>query len=116
MAYSTPACIAEYRPIALSPRHDGWTEVRQYRFLFALAETGNVSTACAEAGLSRRAAYRLRAHPKGAAFAAAWDAALDHQLAEWMETMERELDTRLRSDRSLGHLLRFHFPERFADD
>ncbi|MBJ6120350.1 hypothetical protein [Sphingomonas mollis] len=62
--------------LTLRPRHDGWTAERQRLFLTALAETGTVSTACEEAGITPRSAYRLRADPRGAAFAAGWDAAL----------------------------------------
>jgi len=60
----------------IRPRHDGWTAERQRIFLTALAETGTVSTACEEAGITPRSAYRLRADPRGADFAKAWDAAL----------------------------------------
>lgn len=112
MAYATPACIAEYRPVALSPRHDGWTEVRQYRFLFALAETGKVSVACREAGMSRQSAYWLRAHPRAEAFARAWDAAIDHRWADRLEAIAR--DGNARSDRSLATLLGLLRPEKYG--
>lgn len=55
-------------------RHDGWTEVRRAKFLECLAATANVRTACAAAGLSRQAAYRLR--QRDPEFAAAWRDAL----------------------------------------
>ena len=54
-------------------RHDGWTAARKARFLESLAGDGNVSAACARAGLSREAAYRLRR--RDALFARAWAAA-----------------------------------------
>lgn len=114
MPYITPACIAEYEPVALSPRHNGWTELRQYRFLFALAETGSVSVACAEAGMSRTSAYGLRVHPKGEAFARAWDGAMEHAWTERLEAMVLEgVD---RSDRSLAVLLRYLKPEKYGCD
>lgn len=67
---------APYPPVQLRYRHDGWTAERQRDFLTALAETGSISIACAQAGVSSRSAYRLRSHPNGAAFAQAWDIAL----------------------------------------
>lgn len=51
----------------------GWSVVRQRMFLDVLAETGSVHLAAAEARLSARGAYRLRA--RSPAFAAAWDTA-----------------------------------------
>lgn len=57
-------------------RHDGWTQERQIVFLVTLAETGCVTDAAREAGITARSAYRLRAHPDGKPFAAAWDHAL----------------------------------------
>lgn len=114
MPYIAPACIAEYEPVALSPRHDGWTEVRQYRFLFALAETGNVALASREADMSPRSAYRLRTHPLGDRFARAWDGALDHNWAERLGALvTEEVD---RSDRSLATLLRLLKPEKYGCD
>ncbi|SFS01686.1 hypothetical protein [Sphingomonas jatrophae] len=62
--------------VPVQHRHDGWTVERQRRFLFALADTGCVSDAAAEAGLSVRSAYRLRRRLGAEAFAAAWDEAL----------------------------------------
>lgn len=109
MPDATPACIADYRPVALSPRRDGWTDLRQYRFLFALAETGRVSVACREAGMSRWSAYRLRDDPRARGFARAWDEALDHA---------RDLragpapDLHDLSDRSLATLYRLLKPMR----
>ena len=56
------------------PRHDGWTAERRRRFLEALAAGWDVGRACAFAGLSREAAYKLRR--RETAFAQQWDAAL----------------------------------------
>lgn len=66
----------DYTPVALTPRRDGWTADRQRKFLAAIAETGCISHACLAAGITARSAYRLRADPRGKAFAAAWDQAL----------------------------------------
>ena len=59
----------------MSPRHDGWTFVRQGDFIGFLAETGSVTRAAAEVGMSRASAYKLRGQPGAESFAAAWDVA-----------------------------------------
>jgi hypothetical protein len=77
--------LAHYQPVTLQrTRHDGWTAQRQRTFLAALAETGCISEACHEAGITARSAYRLRQHPSGAPFAAAWDQALRFATARLM--------------------------------
>ena len=57
-----------FAPVPVRARHDGWTVDRQRTFIAALAETGCVSEACGEVGITARSAYRLRAHPGAAAF------------------------------------------------
>lgn len=75
--------LAEYAPVTLQrARHDGWTADRQRSFLTALAETGCISEACRQAGITARSAYRLRAHADGERFAQAWDRALRHATAK----------------------------------
>lgn len=77
--------LADYQPVTLQrTRHDGWTAARQRSFLTALAETGCISMACEQAGITTRSAYRLRQHPSGAPFAAAWDQALRFATARLM--------------------------------
>ena len=56
----------------MRPRADGWTAKRQRAFIAALAETGCVSEACAEVGITPRSAYRLREHGQAAGFRSAW--------------------------------------------
>ncbi|UIJ45376.1 hypothetical protein LZK98_20435 [Sphingomonas cannabina] len=68
--------LADYTPVEISTRRDGWTAERQRKFLEALAESGRVAVAAQVVGLSVRSAYRLRHHPQGRRFAEAWDAAL----------------------------------------
>jgi len=63
------------RPSAII-RHDGWTPARQALFLNELAATHCVATAAKAAGMSRAAAYALRARLKGEPFDRAWAAAL----------------------------------------
>ncbi len=70
------AGLEDYAPVLLAPRRDGWTAERQRVFLTVLAETGSVSEACVQAGVSSRSAYRLRARPDAPQFAAGWDHAL----------------------------------------
>jgi len=59
-------------------RSNGWKPEVQRAFIEALADTGSVKAACRAVGRADHGAYRLRRHPEGAEFAAAWDAALDH--------------------------------------
>ena len=76
-AAEPPAFLADYRPVPRQrARHDGWTAERQRAFLTVLAETGCISEACGEAGVSSRSAYRLRQLPHAKDFADAWDTAL----------------------------------------
>ena len=71
-----PVHLANYRPVQLAQRRDGWTAERQRTFLTVLAETGCISHAAGAAGVSARSAYRLRQRPDAVVFAEAWDAAL----------------------------------------
>lgn len=75
-AAASLASITDTPPIPLRPRHDGWTAERQRGFLAALAESGSVTQAAADVGLSARSAYRLRARADAAVFGDAWDQAL----------------------------------------
>lgn len=69
-------------PRSPTPRHDGWTAARRAHFLLILARTESVTEACAAVGKSRASAYKLRRHPQGAAFAAAWDEAVRQRQVE----------------------------------
>src|SRR5436190_19917640 len=62
-----PADPPHFETVQRKPRHDGWTAERQRAFIAVLAETGCVSEACAEIGITPRSAYRLREHPKAKA-------------------------------------------------
>jgi len=64
------------RAIVPRPRANGWTADRQRQFIATLANTGSVAEAARAAGITARSAYRLRADPRGAAFAKAWEAAI----------------------------------------
>lgn len=68
--------IPDFHPVPVGRRRDGWTPLRQARFIGMLAQTRSVSAAAEAAGMGRESAYRLRRRPGAAGFAAAWDAAL----------------------------------------
>lgn len=70
-------CPYAFTPIVSRlPRHDGWTEERQRRFIAALAVMGSVGRAVRAVGLSSASVYALRKRPGAESFAAAWDRAL----------------------------------------
>jgi hypothetical protein len=58
-------------PVPLSPRHDGWTPEKQWRFVEALAATASITQAARMVGMSVRSAQRLRRHPLSGEFRAA---------------------------------------------
>lgn len=58
---------------ARRPRHDGWSPDRQLAFLAALSLSRSVTKSAAAVGMSRESAYRFRARPDAALFAARWD-------------------------------------------
>jgi hypothetical protein len=66
----------DFDPVPVRSRFDGWTAERQRRFIQALCETGCVSQAAAEVGMTARSAYRLAARPDAQSFARAWAWAL----------------------------------------
>jgi hypothetical protein len=70
----------DFEPAQLRPRHDGWTAQKQIRFIEFLAATRCVDEACRRVGMSDTSAYELRNRPCGAAFARAWDLALELKL------------------------------------
>lgn len=121
------AALADYRPVDQTrARHDGWTAERQRTFLTVLAETGCISEACAQAGVSSRSAYRLRQRADAVAFANAWDQALrlatvrlttvaferavKGTVRELWRGGERVAETRAPSDKLLMFLLQHLLP------
>ena len=123
----------EYRwvPVRRRPRHDGWTDEKQRRFIEASADTGLVSHAAKTVGMSRESANRLRRSPHGAAFARAWDAARCHAGAALEDiAFERAIEgqeqniyneygdivvtKRVLNDRMLTFLLGHLMPERYG--
>ena len=124
---------AEYRwvPVRRRPRHDGWTEEKQRRFIEALADTGLVTLAAKAVGMSRESANRLRRSPHGATFARAWDAARLHagsalediafdraikgvEQHVYNENGEIVCTKRVVNDRLLTFLLSHLMPERYS--
>ena len=69
-----------FAPVALRPRHDGWTADRQTEFIEALADCGCVVDAARRVGMGVESAYRLRSRPDAQAFRVAWDLALDYAI------------------------------------
>ncbi|WP_375401911.1 hypothetical protein [uncultured Sphingomonas sp.] len=121
---------ADFTPAPRRERQDGWTAHRQRIFIQALAETGSVTAAAAEAGITPRSAYRLRTHPDACAFAAAWDRALgvatgqlvalafdravNGALRQKWRNGELVSETRAPSDRMLTFLLKQFDRKRFG--
>ena len=66
----------DFTPVPLKARHDGWTPVRQRRFIHDLAATKSITRACRAVGMSAVTAYALRKRPGAESFAAAWDRAI----------------------------------------
>lgn len=135
---STPAIDAhgfdpaEYKwvPVRRQPRRDGWSPRKMVAFIQALADTGCVTLAAKEAGMSPRSAYALRRAPGAERFAAAWNAAIGqaaHMLVD--VAFDRALNGNVtpiynrdgaclgqkvvHNDRLLMFLMRAHFPERY---
>lgn len=61
-------------PVPSTPDNTRWTGAKAAAFLKALARHGKVAKAAREVGMSRQAAYRLRA--RAPQFAQMWDAAM----------------------------------------
>lgn len=78
MSNHGPFDFADYTPVDLRHRHDGWSAARQSDFLLALSESACVEEACRAVGKSPASAYALRRRIDAASFRAAWDAALDY--------------------------------------
>lgn len=124
---------SQYRwvPVRRRPRSDGWTEEKQRRFIEVLADTGLVTLAAKEVGMTRLSAYRLRRAPYAGAFARAWDLARERagtliediafeRAIEGVEqdnyNAEGELreSKRVYNDRLLTFLLSHLKPERYS--
>ncbi|WP_375399112.1 hypothetical protein [uncultured Sphingomonas sp.] len=122
----------DWVPVLRKPRADGWSPQRQRAFIGELADCGSVAAAAQQVGMSASSAYKLRRSREGAAFAAAWDAAIRqaaHALVD--AAFERAINgseepvygrdgqvvgRRFRqSDGLMMFLLRKHFPERYGD-
>lgn len=120
----------DFAPAPVRHRHDGWTAERQRAFIAALAETGCVSEACAEVGITPRSAYRLREHASAAAFRTAWDhaqalstvrltalafeRAIHGRVERYYKDGELVGERRVPSDRLLMWLLAHHDPATYG--
>ena len=124
--------LAEYDwvPVRRKVRHDGWTVATQQAFIGVLADTGSVTQAAREVNMSATSCYRLRRAADGAAFAAAWDAAVQTASLRLVDlafdraingspepVFDRDgnrIGQRVRfNDRLLMFLLRAHQPDRY---
>ena len=90
---TSPKIPADFEPVPLRPRHDGWTPERQIAFVEKLADCGSIAAAAKHVGMSRESARRLRRRPEARAFRDACDAALDCGYADIeVSAMERSMN------------------------
>ena len=84
----------DFAPVPrLRARRNGWTEGKQRGFIAALARCGSVAAAARVVGMTARSAYRLIDAPGAAAFAAAWDEAIDLGLSRLrLDSLQRSLE------------------------
>lgn len=111
-------------------RRGGWSAARQREFIDHLVETGSVRAACRRMGVGEHHIYKLRNHPEGGSFRAAWEAALDMGIQRIEDlAMDRAMNgveepvysygelvgTRIKyNDRLLMFILRNRAPGRFG--
>ena len=115
--FGDPFEDCDTRRIGHQGRHDGWTPLRQRRFLEVLANTGVVRAACEATDLSARSAYNLRMRGDGAAFRLGWDGALliararlndelmSRAIDGWREVTYNSKDPNMRSRNRFDHRL-----------
>jgi hypothetical protein len=102
-------------------RADGWLPIRQRVFLESLAETGLVTQACDDCGMSPRAAYTLRLRSEGIGFRLGWEAAIliargrlvDELMARAIKGWD-EVSTRSRNENEEDTRIRHRFDNRLA--
>lgn len=128
-----PGTLPEFAPVPQrKARHDGWTPVRQRRFIEALADCGSVKSASKAVNMTFAGAYALRRRAGAEEFRAAWDAALALGVQQLEDVaMERALHgveedvwhngkvvgaRRVYNDKLLMFVLRNRAGSRFAAD
>lgn len=107
---------AEYRwvPVRRRPRHDGWTEEKQRRFIEVLADTGLVGHAAKAVGMSRESARHHAGRAlEDIAFERAIEGVEHHVYNEFGEIV---CTKRVVSDRLLTFLLSNLMPERYSKE
>jgi hypothetical protein len=102
-----------FTPVPVQARRDGWTAARQTGFIHRLAICGDVGTSARGVGMSRESAWRLRARPGAAGFAAAWDRAArwggDHMADLGVERcLKGEVRPYYYKGRKIGEQVRFN--------
>ncbi len=122
----------DWIPVRRQPHPGGWSAEKQRVFIAALADTGSVTQAARDVGMSTRSAYALRRAPEGAGFARAWTAAIHQGMNRLVDVcMERALEgteeaifdkdghvighRRRYHDRMAMFLLRAHLPDQYRD-
>jgi hypothetical protein len=124
------APLIPFELVPLRERLDGWTPERQVRFIQELAETGDVSAACRNVGMSRTSAYGLFNRPDAQSFRQAWEIAMTQATRRLADTLfaralhgttqpvfhggEQVGERRVFNDRTAMSLLRTLAPERFG--
>jgi hypothetical protein len=103
----------DWVPVRRVPRHDGWSEEKQRRFIGTLADTGSVTHAAREVGMSAKSAYALRRAVDGVGFARAWDAAIRQAMDRLIDVcLDRALEGSeepiYHEGRCVGHRIRHH--------
>jgi hypothetical protein len=114
---TSPKLPIPFEPVAVRPRHDGWTAERQIAFIEKLADCGSVTAAAKHVGMSRESARKLRRHYRARDFRDAWDAAVDCGYAELEEAaLERAKNGVARPIFHQGEQIgeRRHFDERLT--
>jgi hypothetical protein len=71
-----PRFQADFTPVPVRYRHDGWTPERQRRYVEELADTLSPAIAAARVGMTEQSVNRLRRRSGAEGFSAACDAAM----------------------------------------
>ena len=67
---------ADFEPVQVAYRSDGWTPEKQRAFIEELADCGIVREAAGRVGMTEQSAYRLRRRADATTFNLAWDTAV----------------------------------------
>ena len=90
-----PPPPADFTPVPLRARRDGWTPERQFAYVLALAELGHGGRAAQAVGMTEQSAGRLRRRPGASAFNRLCEAA-------WLLAKQKHAGERLARLRARG--------------